>query len=270
MNILARRLAIVVSALVLSVAPLAAVEVIDLPVMVGGKTYTGRLALPDTPGKHAAVLVVHEWWGRNAYVERRARELAELGYVALAADVYGEPAADDFAVASERSKPFYANPGLFAERLLPAVAALRARAEVDPAKVSAIGFCFGGSAVLQLARGGADLVSVVSFHGGLGTTAPAAKGAVKARVVVCHGGADPFVPPSDVAAFTQEMLTAGANWEFHSFPGAVHAFTNPAAGTGVANVPAGVPFAQAAHYDQAAETGSMAVMRAVLAQTAAH
>jgi dienelactone hydrolase len=254
-----------VSALILSVSAFGAVEVVDLPVSIGGKTYTGRLALPGTPGTHAAVLVVHEWWGRNAYVESRARELAELGYVALAADCYGEAASDDFPTAVARSKPFYATPGLFAERLLPAVAALRARPEVDPTKVSAIGFCFGGSAVLQLARGGADLTNVVSFHGGLGTAAPAAKGAVKARIVVCHGGADPFVPATDVAAFAQEMLNAGAAWEFHSFPGAVHAFTNPHAGEGATNVPAGVPFAQAAHYDQAAEQGSLAVMRAVLA-----
>lgn len=246
--------------------PALAVEVVDLPVTIDGRTFTGRLALPNSPGKHPAVLVVHEWWGLNAYAEQRARELAELGYVALAADVYGEPASNDFQTAVARSKPFYAQPALFAARLTPALAALRARPEVDGKHVAAIGFCFGGSAVLQLARDGADLKSVIAFHPGLSTSAPAKPDAMKAKIVVCHGGADPFVPVADVTAFTQEMLAAHAAWEFHSYPGTVHAFTNPTAGQGVTNVPPTVPFAQAVHYDAAAEAASMAVMRRTLAE----
>jgi dienelactone hydrolase len=243
-----------------------AVTVVDLPMTVAGHTYTGRLALPGTPGEHPAVLVVPEWWGLNAYAEQRARELAELGYVALAADVYGEPASNDFPTAVARSQPFYAQPSLFAVRLTPALATLSARPEVDSKRLAAVGFCFGGSAVLQLARGGADLKLVVVFHAGLATSAPAAKNAVHAKIVVCHGGADPFVPPAEVAAFSQEMLTANAAWEFHSFPGAVHAFTNPQAGRDVINVPATVPFAQAAHYDANAEAASMVIMRRCLAE----
>jgi len=255
--------------MLLAVLPALAVEVVDLPVTVDGHTYTGRLALPHTPGKHPAVLVVHEWWGLNAYAEQRARELAELGFVALAADVYGEPACMDFPTAVARSKPFYAQPALFAARLTPALAALRERPEVDSKRVAAIGFCFGGSAVLQLARGGADLQAVIAFHPGLSTAAPAAKGAVKAKVVVCHGGADPFVPVADVTAFVQEMLAAEAAWEFHSYPGAVHAFTNPTAGQDVTNVPVTVPFAKAVHYDAAAEAASMIVMRQTLSDVLA-
>ena len=250
--------------MLLVMLPARAVEVVDLPITIDGHTYTGRLAVPGTPGKHPAVLVVHEWWGLNDYAEQRARELAELGYVALAADVYGEPASNDFPTAVARSKPFYAQPALFAARLAPALAALRHRPDVDGKHVAAIGFCFGGSAVLQLARGGADLNAVIAFHPGLGTSVPPGKDTVKAKIVVCHGGADPFVPVTDVTAFTQEMLAANAAWEFHSYPGAVHAFTNPTAGQGVTNVPPTVPFSQAVRYDANAETASMAVMRRTL------
>lgn len=256
----------VISIMLVAVIPALAVEVVDLPVTIDGRTFTGRLALPSTPGKHPAVLVVHEWWGLNAYAEQRARELADLGYVALAADVYGEAASNDFPTAVARSKSFYTQPALFTARLSPALAALRARPEVDGKRVAAIGFCFGGAAVLQLARGGADLLAVIAFHPGLGTSAPAAKDAVKAKVVVCHGGADPFVPVTDVTAFTQEMLAANAAWEFHSYPGAVHAFTNPTAGQGVTNVPPTVPFSQAVRYDANAEAASMVVMRRTLAE----
>ncbi len=245
---------------------LTAVEVTDLTCRDGDLTLTGRLARPAGAGPFPAVLVVHEWWGRNAYAERRAKELAEQGYVALAADCYGAPASLDFPTAVERSKPFYTDPGLFVRRLAPALAALRAQPGVDGAKVSAIGFCFGGSAVLQLAREGLDLKGVVSFHGGLKSGAPAKAGAVKARILVAHGGADPFVPPADVAGFAQEMLAAGADWTFLSVPGAVHAFSNPESGLGVTNVPAGVPFAAAAHYDANAETRSLAAMKAFLAE----
>ncbi len=242
-----------------------AASVVDLTVQDGPLALAGRLALPTATGPRPAVLVVHEWWGRNAYAERRARELAELGYVALAADCYGEAASDDFQVAVRRSAPFYADPGLFARRLAPALAALRARPEVDARRVAAIGFCFGGSAVLQLARDGQDLRGVVAFHPGLRSAAPAAAGRIRAAILVEHGGADPFVPPAEVQAFVAEMLQAGARWSLRSHAGAVHAFTNPDAGRGVANVPAEVPFAQAVRYDAAAEAAAMAGMRVFLA-----
>ena len=251
----------------LASASLVAATVSDLVVHDGARALTGRLALPSSTGKHPAVLVVHEWWGRNAYAERRAAELADLGYVALAADCYGEPATDDFPTAVERSKAFYADPGLFFRRLAPAIAALRARPEVDSSRVAAIGFCFGGSAVLQLARSGLDLKGVVAFHPGLKTSAPATAGVITAAVLVCHGGADPFVPAAEVQGFVGEMLAAGADWRFESYAGAVHAFTNPGAGQGVTNVPPGLPFAQAVRHDAAAETASMQAMTSFLART---
>lgn len=248
---------------------LAHAAAVDLPVREGDLVLTGRLALPPGEGRHPAVLVVHEWWGLNAYAERRAVELAAAGYVALAADCYGEPASLDFPTAQRRSGPFYQDPGLFARRLGPALAALRAHPRVDAQRVAAIGFCFGGSAVLQLARAGEDLRAVVAFHPGLKSAQPAQAGAVRARILVCHGGADPFVPPADVAAFTGEMLAAGAAWQFLSLPGAVHAFTNPEAGVGVTNVPAQVPFAQAVRHDAAGERTALAAMHALLAETLA-
>lgn len=213
-----------------------------------------------------AVLVVHEWWGRNAYADRRAQELAALGYVTLAADCYGEAASDDFPTAVRRSAPFYQDPELFVRRLTPFLTALKAEPGVDPGRISAIGFCFGGSAVLQLARSGAELRAVVAFHPGLKTGKPATAKPL-ARILVCHGGADPFVPPAEVAGFLTEMTEAKADWRMEIFGGAVHAFTNPEAGKGVTNVPATVPFSQAVAYDASAETASLAAMRAFLAES---
>jgi dienelactone hydrolase len=240
--------------------------VTDLPVQDGDLVLTGRYAAPvRDSGKAPAVLVVHEWWGRNAYAERRAVELARLGYAAVAVDCYGEPASPDFPTAVRRSAPFYQDPSLFTRRITPFLAALRAKPEVDGQRVAAIGFCFGGSAVLQLARSGADLKAVVAFHPGLKTAAPATAKPL-AAILVAHGGADPFVPPADVAGFFTEMTAVKADWQMAVYGGAVHAFTNPEAGQGVTNVPAEVPFAQAVAHDAAAEAGSMAAMRAFLAE----
>ncbi len=238
----------------------------DLTVRDGDLVLTGRYAAPVRDSEKApGVLVVHEWWGRNAYADRRAAELARLGYAALAVDCYGEPASPDFPTAVRRSAPFYQDPALFVRRLAPFLAALRARPEVDAQRVAAIGFCFGGSAVLQLARSGTDLKAVVAFHPGLKTAAPATAKPL-AAILVAHGGADPFVPPADVAGFFTEMTTVKADWQMAVYGGAVHAFTNPEAGNGVTNVPAAVPFAQAVAHDAAAEAASLAVMRAFLAE----
>jgi dienelactone hydrolase len=206
-------------------------------------------------------LVVHEWWGLNAYALRRAEELTAQGWNALAVDMYGEAASSDFPTAVKRSGPFYQNPGLFVQRLELFVAAARARADVDGQRMAAIGFCFGGSAVLQAARANMDLKAVVAFHPGLKTAAPAST-MPKARILVCHGGADPFVPPADVAGFISEMTTAQAWWRMEIFGGAVHAFTNPQAGVGVTNVPAEVPFAQAVAHHPEAEAASISAMQA--------
>jgi dienelactone hydrolase len=253
-------------ALVAAIVGAADPAITDIPVRDGDLVLTGRYVAPvGGSTKVPAVLVVHEWWGRNAYAERRAVELAGLGYAALAVDCYGEPASPDFPTAVRRSGPFYQDPALFTRRITPFIAALKARPEIDPQRIAAIGFCFGGSAVLQLARSGADLKAVVAFHPGLKTAAPATAKPL-AAVLVAHGGADPFVPPADVAGFFTEMTAVKADWRMEVYGSAVHAFTNPEAGRGVTNVPAEVPFAQAVAHDPAAEAASLAAMRAFLAE----
>ncbi|MCA8941879.1 MAG: dienelactone hydrolase family protein [Planctomycetes bacterium] len=181
-------------------------------------------------GKRPGILVVHEWWGHNEYARSRARQLAALGYTALAVDMYGggkqaDHPSDAGAFASEVMSNF----GVARERFEAGMAVLRAHETTDPDKIAAIGYCFGGSVVLNMARAGVDLDAVASFHGSLRTESKAAPGAVKGRVLVCTGADDPMVPPPDVEAFEQEMRDAGAKAEVIVFPGVVHAFTNPGA-----------------------------------------
>ncbi len=196
-----------------------------------GVTLKGYLAYEKhATGKHPGILVVHEWWGHNDYARRRAEMLAELGYVALAVDMYGDgkQAAhpDD---AGKFSSEVMKNMPVMKARFLAALDALKQDPHVDTEHIAAIGYCFGGGVVLAMARSGADLKGVVSFHGGLGTSSPAEKGKVKARILVCNGGADQFVSAEDVKAFEKEMTTAGADFKVLSYAGAQHGFSNPAA-----------------------------------------
>jgi dienelactone hydrolase len=157
--------------------------------------------------------------------------LARLGYVALAADMYGgRQVATDLPAAMELIGELRTDPTKLRVRAGAAVAALKAQPNVDGAKLAAIGFCFGGTTVLELARGGADLKGVVSFHGGLQTLAPAEPGAVTPKVLVCTGADDPMIPPAQVVDFESEMRGAGADWQVISYGGTVHSFTNPDAG----------------------------------------
>lgn len=185
---------------------------------------------PALKGKRPAVLVVHEWWGHNEYARKRARMLAELGYVALAVDMYGNGKTAAHPDDAGRFAAEVTNHKEVGEaRFNAALDFLKQQPQVDPAKIAAIGYCFGGGVVLHMARRGADLKGVVSFHGSLATDAPAEKGAVKARVLVFTGEADKLVPPEQVAAFGEEMTKAGADFRIVSYPGAMHSFTNPAA-----------------------------------------
>ncbi|HEX9802799.1 MAG TPA: dienelactone hydrolase family protein [Gammaproteobacteria bacterium] len=197
----------------------------------GGTTFTGYLAYDDgLTGKRPGVLVVHEWWGHNDYVRERARMLAQLGYTALALDMYGEGKVaqhpDD---AGKFAGAVRSNMAEAEARFRAALALLRNHATVDGGKVAAIGYCFGGGVVLEMARRGLDLPGVVSFHGSLGTDSPAEKGDILARILVLNGADDPYVPAEQVAAFKAEMDAAGADYRLISYPGAVHAFTNPQA-----------------------------------------
>jgi dienelactone hydrolase len=206
----------------------------DIPYEHNGVKLKGYLAYDDakaTPGSKApGVLVVHEWWGLNDYPKQRARQLAELGYVAFALDMYGDGVvATDSKKAQELASPFYSDARLVRDRAVMGLKQLLGQPNVDGDKIAAIGYCFGGTTVLELARSGAPLVAVVSFHGGLKTQKPAEKGQVKARVLVCNGAEDPMTKNADREAFMKEMEDAGVDYAFINYAGAVHGFTNPKA-----------------------------------------
>ena len=208
----------------------------DIDYRDGELVLRGILACDEKQvGRRPGIVVVHEAWGLGDHAIARARMLAEIGYVALAADMYGDrKLATDLPAAMELIGDLRTNPAKLRARAGAAVAALRSRPDVDPARMAAIGFCFGGTTVLELARAGADLKGVVSFHGGLQTAAPAERGAVRPKVLVCTGADDPMIPPDQVVAFEGEMRAAHADWQVISYGGTVHSFTNPDAGKVVA------------------------------------
>jgi dienelactone hydrolase len=194
-----------------------------------GVTMNGYLVYDaNKEGKRPGILVVHEWWGLNDYPKMRARKLAELGYVALAVDMYGGgKIAENPGDAGKMAGPFYQNLRMTKSRFDAAVNKLKANSEVDTSNIAAIGYCFGGGVVLNVARLGDDLKGVVSFHGSL-IGAPAKKDLLKAKILVCHGEADQFVKPEDVTQFKKQMDSIGADYTFKQYPNATHAFTNPA------------------------------------------
>lgn len=208
------------------------------------------------PTPRPGVLVVHEWWGLNDYIRGRAEQLGDLGYEALAVDMYG--------AGQTGSSPDEANalmsaalgdvPALEA-RFEAALDALKARPGVDGSKIAAIGYCFGGAVVLHAARIGLPLAGVASFHGSLGSFHTPAPGSVKAKILVCHGAADALVPEADVEAFKAEMDAAKADYQFEAYPGALHGFSNPDA---TAN---GEKYGMPLAYDADADAKSWAEMK---------
>jgi len=179
-------------------------------------------------GKRPAILVVPEWWGLVDYPKMRARKLAELGYIAMAVDMYGNgKIADNPGDAGKMSGLVYQNLKMTKSRFDAALAKLKTYSQVDTSNIAAIGYCFGGGVVLNVARLGDDLKGVVSFHGGL-IGAPANKNLLKAKILVCHGMADQFVKPEEVEKFRKQMDSIGADYTFKQYPNATHAFTNPA------------------------------------------
>ena len=178
-------------------------------------------------GKRPAVLVIHEWWGLNDYVKRRAGMLAEMGYIAMAVDMYGNGRmGNDPAEAQNLSTPYYTDPAMAKKIFDAGLEEFKKNPNVDLSKIAAIGYCFGGGVLLNLARMGEPLNGVVSFHGSL-TGTPADKNLTKAEILVCHGEADPFVPKEQVDLFKKQMDSIGKSYTFKSYPGATHAFTNP-------------------------------------------
>lgn len=178
-------------------------------------------------GKRPAILVIPEWWGNNDYSKSRARQLAELGYIAIAVDMYGDDKiAADPKQAQDYATPFYKDPALGESRVEAAVNKLKEYSQTDATKMAAIGYCFGGSMVLNAAKMGMDFKGVVSFHGGLATV-PATAGSTKANILVCHGAADKFVGEADVNSFKRNLDSLQVPYTFIVYPGATHAFTNP-------------------------------------------
>ena len=214
------------------VAGLAGIKSETVEYKAGDVPFEGVLFYDDadsTPRR--AVMVCHEWWGLNDYSKRRAEQLAQMGYVAFAVDVYGKGVqAKTMEEARRMATALRNDRATLRARINAALTTLKARKEVNPAKIAVIGYCFGGTTALELARSGAEVVGVVSFHGGLATPTPQDAKNIKAKILVCHGADDPNVPMSEVNAFIDEMKAGKVNYQVNIYGGAVHTFTNPAAG----------------------------------------
>lgn len=198
----------------------------------GDKRLQGYLAYDEAiDTERPGVLVVHEWTGIGDYVRRRTEQLAELGYVAFAADIYGKGIRPETtAEASEQASIYRQDRQLMRSRANAGLDLLRDHPLSDPERLAAIGYCFGGGVVLELARSGADVAGVASFHGNLDTPDPEDAENILAKVLVLHGGADPYVPVEQVLDFQEEMREADVNWQMNIYGNAVHSFTNPASG----------------------------------------
>lgn len=219
----------------------------------GDEMLLGYLAYDDSAqDRRPGILVVHEWWGLNKYVKERAEQLARLGYVAFAVDMYGNGrTAHDVREAGQLAGKWKSDRAAMRRRAIAALDALKKDARTDPVRIAAIGYCFGGTVALEMARANADLRGIVSFHGGLDTTTGTVKSSVttatvktsvtpgtvetsvtmRPKVLVLSGADDPMVPPEQQKAFTDEMRRAGADWQMVLYGGAVHSFTNPASGS---------------------------------------
>jgi len=229
---------------------------------VDGQRHVAYIAYDDAiKGKRPGVLVVHEWWGHTPYVRKRAEMLAELGYVGMALDMYGDgKTADHPKDAGSFAQAALADLPKARKRFEAARELLAGQPQTDASHIAAIGYCFGGGVVLNMARAGADLDAVASFHGSLATAQPAEKGGVKARVFVANGAEDPMIKPDDVLNLHEEMRAAGVELTYIEYPGAKHGFTNPDADRfgREFNIPLG--------YDAHADAHSWAMMKTFLEQ----
>ena len=195
-----------------------------------GSTLIGYFAAPESTTPVAAVIVAPEWWGRNEYTEQRARELAENSYAALAIDMYGQKkVTSEASQANEWMTETFQNPTTIVTRASAALETLAAQDEVDSSRLGAIGFCYGGKVILDLARSGALLKAVATFHANLSAQTPAEEGKIQAEILVLHGELDSMVSLDDVAALREEMHAAKVNHEVIIFEDAKHGFSNPLA-----------------------------------------
>ncbi len=248
-------------AAVLALAGSATAKLVERDVVYGegDPKLEGFLVTDDAwRGPRPVVLIIHDWNGLGDYEKKRARMIAQLGYVAFAVDIYGQGVRPTQQADMARlSGTYKRDRELYRRRLQSALDFIVDQREVDRRRIAAIGYCFGGTGALELARMGAPVRGVVSFHGGLDASALATVSPMKTEVLVCHGADDPFVPPAQVAAFREEMRKARAKMIFEAYPGAVHSFTDPEAG----NDPK-----RGAAYNKAADEKSWNTMRAFLAR----
>ncbi|MFM2359095.1 MAG: hypothetical protein RLY16_1088 [Bacteroidota bacterium] len=190
----------------------------------GYVAYDGKIK-----GARPAVLVIHEWWGINDYARKRADMLAALGYIAIAVDMYGDAKQGNTPQeAGALATPFYKDPKLAYSRVEAALNKIKTYPQTDAKNIAAIGYCFGGSMVLNAAKLGMNLKGVVSFHGGLAGV-PATTGTTKAKILVCHGAADKFISDAELTGFKANLDSVKVNYTFKSYPDATHAFSNPEA-----------------------------------------
>ena len=220
----------------------------------GGVVLEGFVAWDPAVSSAPGVLVVHQWMGLTDYEKGRCKQLAELGYVAFALDIYGKdnrPA--DRGEAGKAAGGFKNDRSLYRRRLNLGLDQLRTVEGVDQERIAAIGYCFGGTGVLELARSGADIKGVVSFHGGLDSPKPADGAKIKAKLLICHGADDPFVPVKGIDAMKKELNAAKVDWQMNYYSGAVHAFTQPMAGA---------DNSKGAAYNKEADQRSWTAMRA--------
>jgi dienelactone hydrolase len=247
------------SALLLLVLPFSVWAVIHSETIEykdGETALAGFLVYNDAlQGKRPGVIVVHEWWGLNDYAKRRAEMLAELGFVAFAIDMYGDKKVTEH---GEKAKTWMAqitkNVDAWQKRALLGLEILKKHPLVNPSHTAAIGYCFGGATVMQMAYAGADLKGVVSFHGSLPPATKEQQTNIEAKVLVAQGADDPFVPPERVLAFEQALDAAGADWQLMTYGGVAHGFTNPEADSyGIDGV----------KYDERADIRSWALMQSI-------
>jgi dienelactone hydrolase len=247
--------------LTMTCAPLwsAAIKTEVVEYQDGDTVLEGFVAYEDTvTTPRPGVLVIHDWTGLQDYAKRRATMLAQLGYIAFAADIYGKGVRPtETQHCAVQAGTYKSDLPLLRRRVTLGYDQLLKRPGLDAQRTAAIGYCFGGTSVLELARSGAPVKGVVSFHGGLGTTLPAQPGAVKAQVLVCHGADDPHVKPAEQAAFKEEMAKAKVRYDFVAYPGAVHSFTKKEAGSDTKSGNA---------YDEAADRKSWEDMKAFFAK----
>jgi dienelactone hydrolase len=235
----------------------AAIKTEEVTYTSGGTTLKSFVAYnSNQKGKRPAIIVVPEWWGNNDYSKSRARQLAGLGYIAIAVDMYGDDKiAADPKQAQEYATPFYKDPQLGESRIEAAVNKLKEYPQTDASKMAAIGYCFGGSMVLNAAKLGMDFKGVVSFHGGLATV-PATAGSTKANILVCQGAIDKFVSEADIKSFKGNLDSLNVPYTFIVYPNATHAFSNPDA------TAMGKKFNMPIAYNEAADKKSWKDMKA--------